>query len=168
VYYFSYGSNMLRERLAGRVGDTGYLGAAHLSGFHLAFSKRSADGSGKCTLIKSDYAPGVWGVVFELTDDQKLLLDGFEGEGYAVAAVRPVVAELGVEAYTYIARQPSPDPALRPYTWYKELVLAGALQAGLPVDHVGRIRSVSSVEDTDCGRALENRGLLSAGDKEMA
>ena len=160
MYYFSYGSNMLRERLAARVGDTRYLGAAHLAGYRLAFSKRSADGSGKCTLIKSDRVHEVWGVVYELTDAQKLLLDGFEGTEYTVETVRPAVAKTGVEAYTYIGRQRSLDPTLCPYNWYKELVLAGALQAGLPIDHVVRIRSISSIEDRDRGRARENRGLI--------
>lgn len=160
MYYFSYGSNMLRERLAARVGDSGYLGAAHLSGYRLGFIKRSTDGSGKCTLIEREHLHGVWGVVFEMTDAQKLLLDGFEGSAYEVKTVRPVLARTPVEAYTYIGRQQSLDPYLRPYTWYKDLVLAGAVQAGLPADYVGRIRSVSAFDDRDRDRDRENRRLI--------
>lgn len=162
VIYFAYGSNMLRERLEARVGEARRIGPAHLTGFRLSFGKRSVDGSGKCTIIVDQASSAVWGVAYELTDRQKRLMDEFEGPGYSVAPVHPAVAKVCTEAYTYIARIDSIDDALIPYSWYKELVLAGAVQAGLPSCYVACIESVPAAEDPDGARTRDNRRLIKA------
>lgn len=153
---------MLRERLEARVGEARCLGPARLAGFRLSFGKRSVDGSGKCTIIVDQAGGAVWGVAYELIDRQKRLMDEFEGPGYRVAPVHPAVAGVCTEAFTYIARNDSIDDALIPYSWYKELVLAGAVQAGLPDCYVACIESVSALEDPDGARTRENRRLFIA------
>ncbi len=160
MIYFAYGSNMLRERLFARVGKAGQLGCAHLPGYRLTFSKRSNDGSGKCTLVSEDAGGGVWGAVFELTLKQKLALDGFEGTGYAVEDVVLSFSRKKLEAFTYVGRRYKLDHSSRPYTWYKSLVLAGAAQAGLPEHYIAAIESVSAVEDDDHGRAQVHLELV--------
>ncbi len=160
MIYFAYGSNMLRERLFARVGEAGQLGCAHLPGYRLTFSKRSNDGSGKCTLVSEDAGRGVWGAVFELTLKQKLALNGFEGTGYAVEDVVLSFSQKKLEAFTYVGRRYKLDHSSRPYTWYKSLVLAGAAQAGLPGHYIAAIESVSAVEDDDHGRAQVHLELV--------
>ena len=160
MYYFAYGSNMLRERLAARVGDTGCIGSARLTGYRIDFSKPSRDGSGKCTLVARPGEHRVWGVVFEMTREQKTLLDGFEGKGYRVETVRPVATGKKIRAFTYIAMQQSLDTSLRPYSWYRDLVLAGALQAQLPAGYIDRIEAISTITDHDAGRVSENLRLI--------
>ena len=162
MYYFSYGSNMLSARLVARVGGVACFGPARLAGYRLSFSKRSIDGSGKCTLTEDHPSASAWGVVFDLTLEQKRLLNEFEGPGYAVESVFPVAAGRAIEAFTYIGRPGSLDGALLPYTWYKELVLTGAVQAGLPHRHIAAIESVAATEDPDQGRARSNLRLIKA------
>ena len=48
--YFSYGSNMLTERLRARCPSANCIGIATATGYALEFSKSSVDGSGKATL----------------------------------------------------------------------------------------------------------------------
>jgi hypothetical protein len=45
------------------------------------------------------------------------------------------------------------DPTLRPYTWYKALVLAGARERGLPGDYIERMQQVPACDDADTERA---------------
>lgn len=151
---------MLRQRLLARVGDVGHVGTARLDGYRLGFSKSSVDGSGKCTLLRESGEHGVWGVVYELGDEQKLLLDGFEGAGYEVENVGLHTGAEKIAAFTYIGRRRTLDNSLRPFTWYKSLVLSGALQAGLPVHYIAGIESVLAIEDPDHTRASEHLRLI--------
>jgi gamma-glutamylcyclotransferase (GGCT)/AIG2-like uncharacterized protein YtfP len=162
VLYFAYGSNMLRERLHARVGRALHLGRAHLPGYHLAFAKRSRDGSGKCTLFTQPRGAGVWGVVFALTPRQKGVLDEYEGVDYTAESVILNSPRGRLRAYTYIGTRRSIDHSLQPYAWYRDLVLAGAVQAGLPDHHIAKIESVPVCSDGDPARASENLSLITA------
>jgi hypothetical protein len=95
-----------------------------------------------------------------MTEEQKTLLDGFEGKGYKVETVHPVSSGEKIRAFTYIAMQHSLDTSLRPYNWYRDLVLAGALQAQLPAGYIDRIEAIPTITDHDAGRVSENLRLI--------
>ncbi len=159
--YFAYGSNMLRARLVNRVGAVSAGTMAWVSGYRLAFEKRSVDGSAKCNMLHTaESADSVYGVLFDLTPAQRQALDRFEGAGYTTC-VRPVSVAAGtVEAYFYTA-----DPAylvsnLLPYDWYKAFVVAGARESALPARYIDGIDAVPSLPDPDCRRAEHNHQIL--------
>src|SRR4051812_40930059 len=82
IRVFSYGSNLCIERLRARTPSAVVVAVGTLPGHVLRWHKRSRDGSGKCNA----YATGreddiVWGVVYELTPADKLVLDVCEGLG---------------------------------------------------------------------------------------
>ena len=87
--YFAYGSNMLAARLLERIPTARRIGVAQLRGHRLLFDKRgSKDGSGKCHVESSNSpADQVWGVVYELHQQDRTVLDEIEGvgRGYEVA-----------------------------------------------------------------------------------
>ena len=56
----------------------------------------------------------------------------------------------GYRAFAYYALQI--DPALRPYHWYREHVLRGALEHDLPKAYIAAIRAVESIGDPESGR----------------
>lgn len=150
MYYFAYGSNMLRQRLESRVGKVGLRGCACLPHHRLTFHKRSNDGSGKCTVFDGGGSgDGVWGVLYELSSAQKLALDRFEGRGYQTWEIITTRNEFAFNAFTYVAFQEWIDSRCRPYSWYKALVLAGALQSGLPHTHIEQIERVPTTHDLD-------------------
>lgn len=163
VRYFAYGSNMLTDRLRERVPSATAIGIGQLPGHALRWDKRSGrDGSGKCdaeaTSQKDDV---VWGVLFEFDPQEKPLLDRAEGvgAGYVEKTVNVLTEEGPVTAVTYCATDK--DPTLRPYHWYKALVIAGAREHGLPASYRSRLELVVTVSDPGAARAGRPRDLLS-------
>ena len=159
--YFAYGSNMLRQRLVARVGDVNEDGAARLEGYRLDFDKAGMDGSGKCNISPSTNPDDhVWGVVFGMTWEQKLLLDAFEGPGYGLHDIALSRGEDVVTAFAYRAHADQIDNRRRPFHWYRNLVLAGAVQYELPQAYIAGIRAVTTVIDPDTDRHTDNTVLI--------
>jgi cation transport regulator ChaC len=167
VRYFAYGSNMLTARLRERVPSATAIGIGRIVGHALRWDKRSWwDGSGKCDAEATGrQGDVVWGVVFELDAEDKPLLDKAEGlgAGYMEMTVH-VLTEAGpVSAVTYCATDK--DPSLRPYHWYKALVIAGAREHGLPVSYRKCLEFATTVSDANPARARTHEELLSATDE---
>jgi hypothetical protein len=71
-----------------------------------------------------------------------------------------VLTEAGpVTAVTYYATDK--DASLRPYHWYKALVIAGAREHGLPASYRSRLELVVTVSDPDPERAGTRKAPLS-------
>jgi len=162
VRYFAYGSNMLTNRLRERVPSATPIGVGQLPGYALRWDKRSSrDASGKCDAEATGRQEDVvWGVVFEIDPEDKPALDQAEGlgAGYLERSVN-VLTEAGpVVAVTYYATDK--DASLRPYHWYKALVIAGAREHGLPVGYRSRLELVVTVSDPDPARARRQSELL--------
>jgi hypothetical protein len=89
----------------------------------------------------------VWGVLFELDAQDKPALDRAEGvgEGYVEKLVTILTDQSVVDALTYCATEK--DPALRPYRWYKALVVAGAREHQLPAEYRRQLELVETVSD---------------------
>lgn len=132
--YFSYGSNILEQRLVDRCPSAKPAGLAIAKDRTVEFSKSSKDGSGKASLI---YCQGEsWtGRLFEVDISERHALDRKEGKGYGYDRVDDFgvhsLEENGrVIVTTYLADHRIPD--LLPYDWYMALVVAGHLEADLP------------------------------------
>src|SRR6266481_4011836 len=162
VRYFAYGSNMLTARLRERVPSAAAIGIGQLVGHALRWDKRSwRDGSGKCDAEATDRQDEVvWGVVFELDAEDKPALDEAEGlgAGYMEKTVHVLTDAGPVTAVTYCATDK--DAKLRPYHWYKALVIAGAREHGLPASYRSRLELVITVSDPIPARASAHKGLL--------
>ena len=72
---FCYGSNMSSERITERCSSSRFISIAKVSGWKLLFNKRSKDGSGKANLVYTGDVSLVWGVIFDISEDQKPILD---------------------------------------------------------------------------------------------
>jgi gamma-glutamylcyclotransferase (GGCT)/AIG2-like uncharacterized protein YtfP len=137
--YFAYGSNLSSERIhqPDRAPSARVVGAASLSGHRLAWHKRGADGSGKCTVCRTaSRADGVWGVVWEIDAGDVARLDAAEGPGYERVEVEVATANQRMNVFTYLARSSHVDATLRPADWYRALVVAGAREHGLPASWI--------------------------------
>jgi AIG2-like family len=156
--YFAYGSNMLIRRLRApsRCPSAEPIGVAVVSGYALEFSKRSRDGSGKATIVRSDKSEEhVFGVVFEVAISERAALDKAEGVGSGYKRIDGLLTRLQqdreiLRAATYIATDL--DRTLQPYDWYCALVIAGALQHKLPSEWIAILERVTSVPDPDAKR----------------
>jgi cation transport regulator ChaC len=137
VRIFAYGSNLYFSRMTERVPSAQVVGCALLSGCRLCFHKRSdIDGSGKANVIAGGAGDCVWGVVYEIAPADLPALDRCEG-GYARRAIEVELTtgeRVGVEVY--VAESENVDERVRPFAWYKRLVVDGARMHGLPAEYV--------------------------------
>lgn len=161
---FAYGSNMCTARLQARVPSARPLDIARLPDHSLRFHKRGwRDGSGKGDAFAASGAH-VWGVLFQIDDLEKPHLDRIEGLGRGYDQTRlPALTPDGHahHAWLYRANPSAIDSNAVPFRWYRDLVLAGAREHGLPDDYVHRhILSCSTCHDPDADRVRHHRALL--------
>ena len=154
VRYAAYGSNLAPARLQARVGSIETLGTALLNDWSLDFSKRGADGSGKCDL-KPGQGSTAHVAVYEISVAARETLDRIEGVGFGYRLEQIDIGEFG-QCCIYLAEPGYVDPKLIPFDWYHALVLSGAVFHGFPDAYVAQIRAVRAKPDTDQRRRSDN------------
>jgi hypothetical protein len=164
VVYFAYGSNMSTARLRQRMPSCQPLGIATLPGHELRFHKRSIDKSGKCNAFASGNNNTVMGVLFSFDPAERTKLDAAEGvgSGYEHAMVT-VINDKGrrQKVLTYLATPAYIDDSLKPYGWYRDFVLAGGTEHGLPPEYIAEyIQSVEAIDDPNQARDQKQRATL--------
>jgi len=161
LLYFAYGSNMLSRRLLARVPSATAVGVGYTSDRRLTFDKVSTDGSGKCDIAPTQSPTDrVYGVLFEIPSAEKTRLDDAEGLGKGYREERvDIVTSFGTrQALAYVAT--AKEPTLRPYHWYKALVVAGATEHRLPDPYIEWLRTIESKQDLNPNRRAENEAQL--------
>ncbi|CAM4352337.1 gamma-glutamylcyclotransferase family protein [Pseudoalteromonas ostreae] len=153
VYNFSFGSNMSSSRLLARLPNATRIGTAILAGYELTFDMVSTDGSGKGNVRSSnDKNAQVYGVVYQLNDAEKTILDAIEGPRYDCIDIQVTLLDgQKVAAHCYIAN--TTDAQILPYDWYMQHVHRGALEAGVPNAYSDAIKSRPTCQDSDSARA---------------
>lgn len=153
MLYFSFGSNMSEKRLLRRIRAL-KLGIAVLAGHSLRFHKPSeSDGSAKCDILETGKPEDiVFGVLYDIDQSQKHILDRYEGLGfgYDIKTVSVKLDDEFLEAFTYYAT--SIDTSLKPYRWYKQHVLEGAIENRMPEEYIGSIEAVEAIADKNVER----------------
>ena len=126
--YFAYGSNLSAARLRGRAPSAVRRGVARAPGFALRLDKRGADGSAKANIHPA--AGGVvWGAVYALDPEDWPRLDACERD-YARIAIDVWMGEKPMRVHTYRSDLLIEDAVA--FEWYKQLILDGAREHGLP------------------------------------
>jgi cation transport regulator ChaC len=163
--YFAYGSNMLSSRLRApsRAPTAIPLGLGLLPDYDLRFQKRSDDGSSKCTIVPCA-GRQVFGVVFDVASAEKAQLDQAEGLGDGYAEEYLMVSREGgpLRVLTYVAQSDHIKPDLAPYTWYRDIVVAGARDHRLPETYVQFLLATDATEDPDRERDRRNQRVLAS------
>jgi hypothetical protein len=139
MWYFAYASNMNRRQIEARVQRTQLRWmAARLDGYALQFNKRSTvDQSGKANIVP-DGSGVVWGLLFELSEEEFQRLARFEG-GYSRQTIEGACIEppAWFRAETFVAQ---PDGSgLLPASQYLQLILDGAREHDLPADYQAQL-----------------------------
>jgi gamma-glutamylcyclotransferase len=159
--YFAYGSNMSIVRLQKRVPNVKRLGTYILKRHILRFHKASKDGSGKCDAFQTNNkADMVIGALFEINEDEKAYLDTIEGLGFGYNEKSIIVhndAGEAIEAVMYYATDI--DSSLKPYAWYLNHVVMGAIEINVPVQYLDSIQTIEYIEDLDKNRNANERAI---------
>jgi hypothetical protein len=151
-------------RQPNRAPSARFIMVASLERCALRFHKRSIDNSGKADAFSTGRSTDVvWGVVFELDDNDKPALDQAEGlgRGYSERVVELLASDGGrFNSSMYYADANAIDRDLRPYSWYLRLVVNGARQHLLPADYIARLVKLRAWEDSDCDRDRSRRAII--------
>lgn len=163
IHYLAYGSNLHPVRLTERVSSANLVGVVELGEHRLTFHKKSDDASSKCNLFHTGCgSDSAYGAIYAIDPAHKGVLDRFEGKGYGYTDARMKLRHQGRQyhCFTYIAQQSHIVDHLKPYHWYKKLVVLGARYLQFPDPYVLSIESVQSVADPDTQRAREKKILI--------
>ena len=169
--YFAYGSNMLTRRLQERVPSAQFSNRALLSGHVLVFDKLAPkSNSGKCGIVRSEREiEGVCGVIFDIDEAELPLLDKAEGlgNGYTRSTVRTYAYDQDeyIEAATYFPT--SRQPGIKPFCWYKALVVAGLEEHKFTEEYIARIRDIETMQDPNQERATRHWKMIYDANQEL-
>jgi hypothetical protein len=145
---------MCTGRLVARVKSVVFVDIGYVVNRKLTFDKVSIDGSGKCDIqLTNNPDDAVYGVVFSIPCSGRDALDKIEGvgNGYSAGEVSVVTASRVILASLYFAT--NTNATLRPYDWYKNYVVSGAIEHGLPEAYIARLKEVESIPDPNFKRA---------------
>jgi len=139
MWYFAYASNMNRRQIEARVQRTLLRWmVARLDGYALRFNKLSTvNQSGKANIVP-DESDVVWGVLFELSEEEFQRLARFEA-GYSRKTIEVACGEPAARfsAETFVAK---PDGSeLLPTSQYLQIILDGAREHELQTDYQAQL-----------------------------
>lgn len=148
-----------RLRAPTRCPSTEPLAVGMLAGHVLAFRKESDDRSAKCDIPTGKPEDFVHGFVFRIASSERKQLEQAEGvgKGYEATVGEIVTSHGTIPCVTYVATRI--NDRLRPYDWYRDLVLAGALEHDLPDSYVTRIAETPTVPDPMPARTARQEAL---------
>lgn len=147
VLYFAYGSNMCFDRLRGRTPNAKFYGIAEASDKNIVFNKKSDDCSSKANLEDCPLKV-VRGVLYAIDKEEFQELKKCE-KGYDEEPILVTKNDgLQIEARTFVARKISVlVKDVKPYSWYKDLILCGAREHGLLSDYIACLERIESKDD---------------------
>ena len=163
IHYFAYGSNLHPMRLMERVSSAELVGVTEHPHHSLTFHKESNDGSSKCNIFHTgNDSDLIYGAIYKLKPDHKTELDRFEGKGYGYIDNQIKLQHNGEEhtCFTYLAQQSHIVNNLKPYHWYKQLVVLGAKYLQFPDLYISSIEAVESIDDPNLKRRKEKEVLI--------
>jgi gamma-glutamylcyclotransferase (GGCT)/AIG2-like uncharacterized protein YtfP len=132
LYYFAYGSNMNWKQMQRRCPSSQFVCVGRLADYRFAIARHSQLRRCGTANIIPEKGSEVWGVVYDVSDRDLILLDRFE-DGYRrePMVVHPFNnGNQPLKSLVYIApREDAPPP---PNGEYKRLMLEGALYWRLP------------------------------------
>jgi gamma-glutamylcyclotransferase (GGCT)/AIG2-like uncharacterized protein YtfP len=79
LLYFAYGANVDPAHMAARVPGVRAVGPARLDGFRLTFSVYSTEWKSGAANLEPDERAHVWGMLWEVPEDQVDGLDAYQG-----------------------------------------------------------------------------------------
>lgn len=158
ILYFAYGSNLHPLWLNNRVVSAVPVKHVTLEKWKLCFNKRSKrDNSAKCNIIRTGLpADMVHGVIYQFNSTERKILDdaedGYSGEIMAIGGFDEVLL--------YVAKVENIDNRLLPYSWYKEIIIAGARIHEFPEIYIDYICSFEAIRDPDIKREQEKKAII--------
>jgi cation transport regulator ChaC len=153
--YFAYGSNLDQVQMAQRCPAAKLVGPAQLANHRICFPRRSPVRDCAVASIESHKGGIVWGVIYELDDDDLARLDAREGFDPVNSSAVNRYCRVDVtvqqtaggrtEAVAYVA-VPEEDPG-QPSWEYLRHIIDGARAHSFPDDYVDSLLAIAAIEN---------------------
>lgn len=147
MYYFAYGSNMNWEQMHRRCPSSQFFSIARLPNYCFAIARHSQLRKCGTANIFPQKGSDVWGIVYDVSDQDLITLDGFE-DGYRrekLFVLRSGEDQHPIEALIYIAEKEDNPPLPNPE--YKRLIVDGARHWHIPESYCLMLEQIHAVTD---------------------
>jgi len=147
MWYFAYGSNMNFDRMRERILREPIAKAGWLVGYCLLFNKVASKKSGVgYANIKENKDENVYGVLYDVTQDEIAKLDGFEGvpRHYEKKEMEIKSGNGNVTAVVYIANKEQVKDGLLPERAYLNHLLKG--KEYLPMEYYKKLEKQLTID----------------------
>lgn len=143
--YFAYGSNMDKDQMLERCPNAVLVGPATLADYRLAFTIFSPKRNCGCADIVPSVGSVVYGLLYDLTDADREVLDGFEGHPvhYERILVRVKTEDREVDACSYEVVNKKSD--MSPSVHYLGLLQSAATRFDFPAEYQKFLRGVQTL-----------------------
>jgi len=142
MLYFAYGSNLYFPQMKKRCPSAKFVMLDSLSGYKVVFSKKSADGTGKATLIAQKDSV-VYGALYSISEKDYETLDGYEGLGEHYHRFEMITDEF-IHCQVYVAAPHQIDNTLLPGTKYQDIIVKGLKKREAPEEYIKSIADLTS------------------------
>ena len=161
ILYFAYGSNLFLEQMQMRIGGKPkVISAACLENHRLGFTILSKTWKGGVADIVPEAGSKVWGAVYELTEEQLVKIDHYEGykkdrdpkKNFYNRLQVEVVDKKGVKQPCLTYQAKVEDEKKRKYLYhrpsekYYEVIRKGGEEHGLPEEFFEHLKTASVTE----------------------
>jgi len=142
--YFAYGSNMENSQMLRRCPRFKILGKAKLYGFKLDFTKESSLWEGGVADIIKDLNNYVWGLLYELTEQDLDSLDIYEAcpTYYKRKKISVEYKSRNVEATAY--EVVSKESFIPPSREYMNVIIKAAIENYFPKEYINFLISIKT------------------------
>jgi gamma-glutamylcyclotransferase (GGCT)/AIG2-like uncharacterized protein YtfP len=147
LYYFAYGSNMNWEQMKRRCPSAKFVCVASLKDYRFAIARHSRLRNCGTANIFADTGSAVWGIVYDVSERDLIILDGFE-DGYRRQKLLVCASDdsqRSVEVLVYIAEKEDTVPLPNPE--YKRLILDGARHWKIPESYCLMLEQIKAMTD---------------------
>ncbi len=142
MHYFAYGSNMDWPQMRERCPSSKFVCVARLPNYHFVIGRHSRLRHCGTATIVAERGSEVWGIVYDVSDEDLLALDSFE-DGYRRERVFVSALNDGrhpLEVLVYIAGKDEIVPLPNPR--YKRHILDGAQHWQLPPTYCAMLEKI--------------------------
>ena len=147
MYYFAYGSNMNWEQMQRRCPSARFVSVASLENYRFAIARHSRLRNCGTANIFADRGAEVWGIVYEVSEADLIVLDGFE-DGYRREKLLVSAggdSQASLEVLVYIAEREDTVPLPNPE--YKRLIIEGARHWKIPEFYCSMLEQIKAMTD---------------------
>ena len=136
MFYFAYGSNMSHQQMKERCPGAKFLFRAKLDGYLFQYDGRSQKRKGAVANVVLGGDGAVWGGVFEINADNLSALDCYEGYPNSYNRTDLDTKDNKGTTYKAIVYFRTGKDLGRPSEVYREIILRGAQDCGLPEEYI--------------------------------